>query len=281
MKYPTISIITPSYNQAHFLESTIKSVLNQDYPNLDYWIIDGGSSDGSINIIKKYDSRLKWLSEKDSGQAAAINKGLKRCSGEILGYLNSDDSLEPNSLFTVADFFKNHGETDFLIGRAHEINKSGHVISNYPVNPMDWSKPQPTCSIAQPAVFWRRRVYEKIGGFNEDLHYVMDYEYWLRGALAGFTFKHTNTYLGNTRYHDLTKTSTAQVHVAREMIQVQRQYYGKVHEDWLLHYWFEYLPNNHYLGLILGSLWDIVRINRKLPSRKTLRKYGYWIKKAL
>lgn len=185
---PKISIITPSYNQGQYLEATIQSVIAQNYPNLEYIVIDGGSTDNSVEIIRKYEKHLTyWVSEPDRGQTHAINKGLARATGDIIAYLNSDDYYLPNTFFKVAESFRSFPDVDLFHGRCRYVNEQGDKIGEQwgNISQFDeiidlwgvwWQKRQ----FVQPEVFWTKRITEKIGLFNEDLYFVMDYEYWCR-----------------------------------------------------------------------------------------------------
>lgn len=187
-RYPRISIITPSFNQGHFIEETIQSVLSQNYPNLEYIIIDGGSTDQTVEIIQQYEDQITyWISERDRGQTHAINKGLDRATGDILAYLNSDDYYLPGTLHKVAEYFRQFPQTDLLHGRCRYVNEQGDKIGEQFGNIQSfeevvdiwevwWKKRQ----FVQPEVFWSRRIMKKVGSFNESLHYVMDYDYWCR-----------------------------------------------------------------------------------------------------
>lgn len=184
---PLVSIITPSYNQAGYLEQTICSVLEQDYQNIEYIVMDGGSTDGSVDIIRKYANRLAyWESGIDSGQANAINKGLRIAKGDILGWINSDDLLEPDAITRVFKCFYEKPESALVYGAIIKINEQGNPLNTHVPNIIHNLKdllinPQ----VVQPGSFWQRRIMEKIGLLNETLHYVMDYEYWLRIVIAG------------------------------------------------------------------------------------------------
>lgn len=187
-KLPKISIITPSYNQGQYIEETIRSVLLQAYPNLEYIIIDGGSTDRTVDIIKKYEPWITyWVSEPDRGQTYAINKGLAKATGDIIAYLNSDDYYLPNTFFKVAESFRSFPDADLFHGRCRYVNETGDKIGEQWGNiacfteiidlwGVWWRKQQ----FVQPEVFWTKRITEKIGLFNEDLYFVMDYEYWCR-----------------------------------------------------------------------------------------------------
>jgi glycosyltransferase involved in cell wall biosynthesis len=191
--WPRISIITPSFNQAQYLEQTIESILSQKYPNLEYIVIDGGSTDGSAEIIRRYGPHLTyWVSELDKGQTDAINKGLRRATGEILAYLNSDDYYVPGAFKAVADHFRSRPESDLIHGRCRFVDQVGTKIGEQVARietyceildlwGVWWQQRQ----FVQPEVFWTRRIAEKIGPLRDDLHYVMDYNYWMRILKAG------------------------------------------------------------------------------------------------
>lgn len=209
MHYPKISIITPSYNQGLYLEETIKSVLNQNYPNLEYIIIDGGSSDNSVEIIKKYEKYISyWCSEPDKGQSHAINKGLKKATGDIFAYLNSDDLYVDRALFTVAEYFVNNLDVDLVYGDVYLIDSKSNLIKKRYELDFDFKM---GCLIGfgiiipQPATFWRKKVTEKIGYFNESNHYTMDQNYWYRVAKE-FKIVHIPKFLAKFRYHESSKT---------------------------------------------------------------------------
>jgi glycosyltransferase involved in cell wall biosynthesis len=186
--WPRISIITPSYNQGHFIEETIRSVLLQDYPNLEFIIIDGGSDDNTCEIIKRYESWITyWVSEADEGQTHAINKGLKKSTGDIIAYLNSDDYYLPKTLFKVAEAFIKFPQTDLLHGKCRYVNDKGHKIGEQLGNIQTveeildlWGVWWNGRQFVQPEVFWSKRITDKVGAFNADLHYVMDFDYWCR-----------------------------------------------------------------------------------------------------
>lgn len=191
MQLPLISIVTPSYNQAKFIRATIDSVLSQNYPSLEYFVIDGGSTDGTVDILKSYGKKIKWVSEKDAGQTDAINKGFDMAKGEVLAYLNSDDVYLAGALKIVGSYFSSHKNCHWLTGDCNIIGTGGEIllghnwlISSYKQLLLKLYSPF-TLKVVdnmfpQPSTFWSRHAYEKTGKFNEKYHYVMDYDYWLR-----------------------------------------------------------------------------------------------------
>jgi glycosyltransferase involved in cell wall biosynthesis len=215
MKLPRISILTPSYNQAKYIEETIKSVLNQRYPDLEYIVIDGGSTDGTLDILKQYENQIQWISEKDRGQSHAINKGLRLATGKVIAFLNSDDVYEPGALMSVGSFFDEHSEAAWLTGRCRIVDQEGREIrkaitlyKNMWLRLKSFAVLQVLDYVSQPATFWRRCVIEKVGLFDESLRYAMDYDYSLR---VGRHFKLwvLNQYLASFRIHPSSKAGAS------------------------------------------------------------------------
>jgi len=182
--WPKISLVTPSFNQAEFIEETIRSVIMQGYPNLEYIIIDGGSTDGSIEIIKKYEEHLAyWVSEPDQGQAHAINKGFRISTGDIIGWINSDDFYHPQTFNKVARFFIENKE-EFIYGMTHYIDENSNVIGTFNSKPLPNNYRKYTYwrawNVPQPSVFFRKVIFDKYGYLDENLNYSLDYEFFLR-----------------------------------------------------------------------------------------------------
>lgn len=184
---PLVSIITPSYNQAAYISQTLTSVLEQSYQNIESIVMDGGSTDGTIRILRLFGPRCHWVSQHDGGQSAAINAGLAKCSGDIIAYLNSDDYYLPGTLKTIVRLFEQHPEKNWIVGDCLIVDENGHEIhsmirrfkklirAHYRPWMLGVINPIP-----QPAVFLRASAIEAVGVFSESLQYTMDYDYWVR-----------------------------------------------------------------------------------------------------
>jgi len=214
---PRISIVTPSHNQAAFLEQTIRSVLDQDYPDLEYIVMDGGSTDGSVDIIRKYaDCLAYWVSEKDNGQADAIMRGFQRATGDILAWVNSDDTLLPGALRRVGEYFARRPEVEVVVGGCIRVDEQGQPLRARGFGPV-------VCNLgtsqnlrkllywdlgfAQPASFWRREAFFAVGGFDTSLRFCFDYDMYLRLAQRK-PFGRIKAFLACFRVHSESKTST-------------------------------------------------------------------------
>ncbi len=208
--WPKISIVTPSYNQGQFLEETIRSVLLQGYPNLEYIIIDGGSSDDSVEIIKKYSPWLSyWVSEPDSGQSNAINKGWERATGEIIAYLNSDDTYLPGAMASAAKALAEYPDVSMIYGDCHLIDEDSKVNGAFCGEEFNLKKMLFGNLVPQQTVFFRKQVLDKIGYLDESLHFVMDRDMWIRIGMA-FEVRYISGVSANMREHSSAK-STAQI----------------------------------------------------------------------
>ncbi len=207
--YPKISIVTASFNQGNFIEETIKSVLDQNYPNLEYIIIDGGSTDNSVEVIKKYAPHLKyWISEKDKGQANAINKGLQYCTGEIFNWLNSDDYLEPGSLMKIADAFAD-AKVQLVAGQVRNFsNTSENIIPNQHLTAEGLMCWKPGVKFVQPGVWMRKSLLEECGGIDEQFHYAFDWDLYIRYLYHAQVVKEIPDLLVHFRLHEQSKTQS-------------------------------------------------------------------------
>lgn len=214
-----ISVVIPSYQQADYLRVTLDSVLSQDAPEVEVIVRDGGSTDGSVDILREYEGRIAWVSQSDYGQAHAINEGLREATGAIVAYLNSDDVYYPDALARVRTYFSEHPECWFLYGDADHLHADGSLMEPYYCEPWDYERLQDICFLCQPAVFWRREALDRFGFFDDTLHYALDYEYWLRvGRETPFHYLQGER-LAGSRLHDQTKTLGQRVKVHREILQ--------------------------------------------------------------
>lgn len=208
MNWPKISIVTPSFNQARFLERTMRSVLDQNYPNLEYIVIDGGSTDGSVEIIKKYEDRLAyWVSEMDRGQSHALNKGFARATGDIIGWLNSDDLYCDGALTLVAESCLADPADDAWYGGIYVADSEDRILEAlWPLEPDPAYTVYVGLDIHQQALFWRRELMQRVGLTDESLHFAMDWDFIIRMLLAG-RFKRIRHQLGIFRLHGEAKTT--------------------------------------------------------------------------
>ncbi|HMH22016.1 MAG TPA: glycosyltransferase family 2 protein [Puia sp.] len=217
--WPKISIITPSYNQGQYLEQTIRSVLDQQYPNLEYIIIDGGSKDDSVDIIRKYSPSLSfWVSERDSGQSEALEKGFSKATGELAAWINSDDYYEKDCLFTVARAYRETGFS-FFCGTCQMIDTQGKPIRQLHTKNISYRSLirywKPHFCPPQPSIFFRREILEQLGGFDRSLNYAMDFALWLEASRT-YRFYQTTENMSYYRVHPASKTGQGLSHFVPE-----------------------------------------------------------------
>lgn len=229
-EFPRITVITPSYNQAEFLERTIRSVLDQNYPNLEYIVIDGGSTDGSVDIIRRYEDRIHyWISEPDSGQSNAINKGLKMATGDWLCWQNSDDIYYPGAFQDLVITASRQPTVDLIIGNINLIDRYDHVLRDvHYVKPTYGALLAEGMVLTNQAAFWRSGVHREIGWLDESLHFSFDYEWFLRLTHQRKGFSVNKTW-GGYRLHDATKTSTQHQGFKDEQLAILR---GRTLPNW-------------------------------------------------
>jgi glycosyltransferase involved in cell wall biosynthesis len=224
--WPKISVVTPSYNQGGFIEETIRSVLLQGYPDLEYLVIDGGSTDNSVEIIRKYERWIQhWASEPDRGQSDAIQKGFNRITGAISAYLNSDDLYMQGALQRVAARFATRPDLDVVYGNLYRIDSCDKVVEEHRNTPfMRWGYLYGGFFLHQPCTFWRTNVVRGVGGFNPDFRFDMDNDLFVRIAMTKSRFAFERAFLAGFRVHDTSKTSTI-LHVSHEENQRIREKY--------------------------------------------------------
>jgi len=280
---PLISIIMPSYNQGQYIERSIRSIVEQDYEKIELIIVDGESTDDTLDTIRKYADtfpfKIKLISEKDRGQADAINKGLRIAKGEILAYLNSDDTYEQGAFRKIVDFFKHNPQEKFIYGIGHHISSDDTYIEDYLNAQTDRQGLYRTCSICQPTAFWRKCMLQEIGFFSDDLHFALDYDYWIRTSCK-FKLNFIKEHLANTRMYPETKTLGHSLRVHNEILNVIKKNYGTVSEDWIAGWAHVYLREKLSLNrdkkagdfifrvlVILLSTYKRLQYNKKLRQQ--------------
>jgi hypothetical protein len=223
---PTVALVTPSYQQGAFIRATIDSVLGQAYPKLRYVVMDGGSTDETLDILASYGDRLDWWSGRDRGQADAINKGFARVGGEIMGWVNSDDLLLPGTLAHVARFFRDHPEIDLVYGHRIIIDERGQEVGRWVLPRHDPAALALTDYVPQETMFWRAALWNALGPLDTGFHYAMDWDLLLRAQRAGFRFRRLPRFLGCFRVHGEQKTAQT-TELTQEMDQLRATHFGR------------------------------------------------------
>ena len=225
MDLPLVSVVTPSYNMARFLEETIQSVLGQDYPHLEYLVMDGGSTDGTLDLLRKYEGRLHYESKPDRGQADAINKGFERSRGSVFAFLCADDTYLPGAVGTaVRQLLANPGHAG-IYGEGYLTDEKGNVLCRYPTREFDPELLQTECFICQPAAFLRRDAYREAGMMDVNLHYGLDYDLWIRLA-QHHSLRKVDDYLATSRMHRGSKTLRDRTAVYKASLDILQAHYG-------------------------------------------------------
>jgi glycosyltransferase involved in cell wall biosynthesis len=228
---PRVFVVTPSYNQARYLRATIDSVLEQEYPHLDYFVADGGSTDGSVEILRSYGDRVRWVSAPDGGQSAAIASAWRDSNADLLAWLNSDDVYLPGAISAAVDHLLAHPDASMVYGRGHLIDEQGVTIGRYPTVPFDAELLRNECFVCQPATLIRSEVFRLIDYPDPDLRYAMDYDLWIRLA-ERFAVSLLDHPLAGSRVHADTKTLRDREQVFDEIVQVAERRFGSVSRNW-------------------------------------------------
>lgn len=244
---PLVSIVTPSYNQAHFLRATIESVLGQTYPNIEYIIMDGGSSDGSADLITEYaDSLAYWESVPDKGQTDAINKGFARATGKYLAWLNSDDTYEPHAVAEAVAALEANPQAGLLYGEVTFIDEVGEPMGRFPAAQTDYKRLRNGyVHVPQQAAFWRRDLWQQVGPLDDTFYFAMDYDLWVRLARVSEVKYLPGKYWANFRLHGDSKTIAEDDRCWPEMLRVHYRDGG---------HWFAPIVAKHYLRKFLAPI---------------------------
>jgi glycosyltransferase involved in cell wall biosynthesis len=257
--YPRVSIVTPSFNQAEFLEEAILSVLGQGYPNLEYLVLDGGSTDGSVEIIQKYQDRLAWwVSEPDQGQTDALNKGFQRARGEVLAWLNSDDAYLPGAVAEAADFLMKNPEVGMVYGDANLVDENGQLLGPFPARQTDYRQlMRGSVHIPQQSAFFRADLWRQVGPLDPSFYFAMDYDLWVRLAKISRLQYHPRLW-ANFRLHGEAKTASSDDRCYPEMLRVHRREGGGL------------------VSILALKAWARSRFFSRLPLKTRL-----WLRKLL
>jgi glycosyltransferase involved in cell wall biosynthesis len=278
-EYPGISVVTPSFNMAPYIEETIQSVLTQEYPKLDYLVMDACSTDGTVEILRKYEGRIRWKSEPDKGQADAVNKGFLETSGEVFAFLNADDTYRPGALATVGEAFRKNPHVGMVYGEAFFTNERGEILERYQTLPWDYDVLNQQCFICQPAAFLSREAFEHAGMLDASLQYSLDYDLWMRVGAENQVLK-LPAYLANWRMYEQIKSLRDRGKVYKEAFRTVYKYFHYLPPVWLNAYacylidrkdqfFHRSLPTHlsHLLSLYLGL--------RKNPGQRK-RYFSEW-----
>lgn len=280
---PLVSIVTPVYNLARYIEETVRSVLTQDYPRIEYIVMDGGSTDGTLEILRRFRDRLRLISAPDQGTADAVNRGFLLSRGEIFAFLNGDDTYVPGAVRAAAEYLAAHPEAGGVYGEADWIGEDGRRLGRYPTRDFDPEALREECFISQPACFLRREVFQRAGMLDAGLRCSFDYDLWIR--LSRFSrLGRIERLLARSRMRRDSKTLGARKQVFRETIALLKRHYGYAPFGWVYAYaafvldrrdqFFEPLrPSVAKLAAAVALGW---RYNPRQPGR-VLREAARWV----
>jgi glycosyltransferase involved in cell wall biosynthesis len=271
---PLVSIVTPCYNMAGYLAETIDSVLGQDYPRVEYIVMDGGSTDETVAILERYKGRLSYTSHRDAGTSDAIFQGFRRAQGQIFAWLNADDTFLPGAVRTAVEYLESHPEVDVVYGEGWWIDEQGARIGRYPSVEFDPRTLERDCFLCQPAVFLRASSYRRCE-VDPGVRWSFDYDLWIRMAKANFRFAFIPQYLANSRMHSGGMTIRERAKVFHFSMNLLLRHYGYIPLPWITGYtsfridgrdqFFEPLQLSvwKYLASLPVGLWW----NRRAPFR--------------
>lgn len=277
---PLVSIVTPSLNMAKYLPETIGSVLSQDYPRIEYIVMDGGSTDGTLELLPTYGDRLVFTSGNDRGPPDAIHRGFQAARGSILAWLNADDTYLQGAVRTAVEFLQAHPQIDVVYGEAHWIDEHGAVIRRYPTLPFDPRVLERDCFICQPASFFRAPAYHRFG-LNPDVNPSFDYDLWIRMTQQGLHFAYIPEYLANSRLHRGAITIREREKVFHSSMGLLKRHYGYIPFPWVFGYAAYRLDGrDQCLSPLKPSLWKYLAslpLGLWLNRRRPFRFFAEWI----
>jgi glycosyltransferase involved in cell wall biosynthesis len=277
---PLVSVVTPCRDMADYLREALESIFAQDYPNLELIVVDGGSTDGTLDLLRSYGDRLRWTSGPDRGPSDAAAKGFELARGEIFVWLNADDSFLPGAIRTAVEYLTAHPEIDVVYGEGWWIDEHGGRIERYPTLPFDAKVLERDCFICQPAAFIRAEAYRRVP-LDPEINRSFDYDLWIRMAKAGVRFAAIPDYLANSRMHRGSKTLYEREEVFQASMSLLLRHYGYIPVSWVFGYTAWRLDNRDqffqplrpspgkYLASFPVGLW--------LNRRKPLRFLAEWI----
>jgi glycosyltransferase involved in cell wall biosynthesis len=233
--FPLVSVVTATLNMGRFLEETIRSVLEQDYPNVEHIVVDGGSNDSTRDILRRYEGRIRYVSEPDNGQADAINKGFRMSRGRIFAFLNADDTYLPGAISAAVRALLENPGVAVVYGEAYYVAEDGSVITRYPTQPFAADLLSTQCYVCQPAAFIRREVFDAVGMLNAELHYALDYDLWMRIAKVRPMLK-IDQYLATSRMYRENKTVRLRRLGLAEILRISRRHRNYVPPNWVYGY---------------------------------------------
>jgi glycosyltransferase involved in cell wall biosynthesis len=281
MAPPPISVVTPSFQQGRFIERTIRSVLDQGVPGLEFFVADGGSADQTVDVLRRYEGQLRYVSRRDGGQADAVNQAIAATSGGVIGWLNSDDVYLPGALSAVLRYLEEHPEVDVVYGDAQHIDADDVVLEPYYTEDWNFARLADVCYLCQPAVFFRRRVVERFGPLDASLRYCMDYEYWLRVG-AEVPFVRIPGVLAGSRLYQTNKTLGDRVAVHVEIARMMKRRLGRVPERWIWNYAYAEVDargadrariHRNAVRLLAALTWGYLRWTGRVPLAQLRRAW--------
>ena len=277
---PLVSIVTPSFNMVNYLPACIESVLAQGYPRIEYLVVDGGSTDGTLELLDRYRGRLTYSSGPDRGPSDAAHKGFRQAHGEILAWLNADDTLLPGAVRTAAAYLQSHPEIDVVYGEGWWIDDTGAIIKRYPTQPFDARLLERDCFICQPSAFLRASSYRRCE-LDPAVNRSFDYDLWIRMAKAGFRFAAIPDYLANSRMHSGALTFSERFPVFRATMKLLLRHYGYVPMSWIFGYTaYRIDRRDQFFEALRPSLWKYLAalpVGLAWNRRRPFRFLGEWL----